>query len=266
MSSLNVSVVVLLVITIAVLAAGIAIIAMNNKKPAAASKQAITLPPSGASRLGTLPTKPTVYLGSEAVAAARREDTRPSAPAMRQHPSPGNAHGRAFDTQQPHVMGGHAAPADHHRAAAPVDHHRMASADHHRMASADHHRAAAPVDHRAVTQHTHAAPPHLPVHRFQEHMQGKIMSPDEDMLPSMPSTKAAAARATTPPPPHSHPPPQPPRQQQQPSTLDHAYDARFNMQRDPLQVNTGEGANVAEAMWNRNAQFNQKSAMPGYVS
>ena len=48
---------------------------------------------------------------------------------------------------------------------------------------------------------------------------------------------------------------------------DHANNARFNMQRDPAPVvNTGEGTGVADAMWSRNTQFNQKPAMPGYVS
>jgi len=89
-------------------------------------------------------------------------------------------------------------------------------------------------------------------------MQGKIMSPDED-LPPMPSAKFATQNNVRFVPP---PPPQPPAE-----TNDHAYNARFNMQRDPAPVvNTGEGTSVADAMWSRNTQFNQKTAMPGYVS
>ena len=87
-------------------------------------------------------------------------------------------------------------------------------------------------------------------------MQGKIMSPDED-LPPMPSAKHAPpqnnSRMMTPPP------------VRQPEASPSEYHARFNMQRDPApSVNTGEGTGVAEAMWSRNTQFNQKPA--GYVS
>lgn len=99
------------------------------------------------------------------------------------------------------------------------------------------------------------------------------MSPDED-LPPMPSAKFAV-------PPQNNiqnnhvqnnarfiiPPQQPQVKQQAAPALEHAYNARFNMQRDPApSVNTGEGTGVAEAMWSRNTQFNQKPAMPGYVS
>ena len=85
------------------------------------------------------------------------------------------------------------------------------------------------------------------------------MSPDED-LPPMPSAKFMTQNNAR----FVAPPPQPPRVE---ASNDHAYNARFNMQRDPAPtVNTGEGTSVAEAMWSRNTQFNQKSAMPGYVS
>jgi hypothetical protein len=99
------------------------------------------------------------------------------------------------------------------------------------------------------------------VQRFQEHMQGKIMSPDEDLppMPKSPQNNNVQNNARF------------IQQQQQPAKpaaplLEHAYNARFNMQRDPTMVNTGEGTSVAEAMWSRNTQFNQKPAMPGYVS
>lgn len=99
------------------------------------------------------------------------------------------------------------------------------------------------------------------------------MLPDED-LPPMPSAKFAVppqnniqnnhvqnnARFIIP------PQKQPQVKQQAAPALEHAYNARFNMQRDPTPVNTGEGTGVAEAMWSRNTQFNQKTAMPGYVS